>query len=610
MTAPPTIGKSVKPRIKIIAAIVALALLVGGVLWWRSSRDDSTTEQRRVSIGNGLFASGGDATKLVAKPAKVKAEQLAQKWLTKPYDVQVKGGGNLTSPVTLWLPTTAKPGDLAMLASKHPGKAWDYFGPGRGDVRVVAIDGRNYLRATVPHLSIDIGFSPVDWMRDQWRAALSKATANLYVDTSVPKCRDQATAGKLRYGLGVAQKGAITACVGYYENAAELIVKNIKRYPLVVHHKGLKRTKSPTSQLSAAALTKLDDANETTLMSGDTVTLSKALQPGQHATVTTEYNGWTQNMYRVDVAIHAIVQMYEIMRGGKVNYNDIASLVLQSADCTNAIAKATVTDLMSSCFPPQLMEKVAKMGGGVANRTAVVEEFGNGLSTWLVSEASSVLDIAKGNDRAELWLNRHVAPAPGYKLPHTCADYGHGDAIVITKGSVGCAEAIAVGLSYGRDGGNPRYIDAAACAVAHGSKSACTAVTGKWYCYGGEGLTGCKKGDSVIERGIDFLSTFVGTWHTHDMTISIKTAGSGTVEWREEAKSYKATFTYGTTNAVGMATITSSTKQTRGTGYYAFKVGDTYRMTLSEGNTMLTMVNTSDPGDSIAGCGKGVDCGA
>lgn len=592
-----------RPRNKLIAILVAILLLAGGGWWWKN-HDKAEPAPKRVAIGSsGLYAAGPDAAKLTAKPVKrVKTEKLVSERLTKPYDIRVKGD-KLSAPVTLWIPTTAKPGDSVMLASKHPGKPWDYFGSERGDVKVERIDGVNYLRATVPHLSIDIGFSPRDWITDQWKAALNKSTAGVYVDKSIPKCRDQATAGKLGYGLGVAQKGAITACVGYNNDAAELIVKNIKRYPLVAKHPDFKRVKGPASQLAAAALD-FDGSKSTTLMPGDTVTLSKQLEVGRHAQVKTEFNGWTQNMYRVDVSIHALVQMYSIMRGGKADYNDIADIMLQIVDCRNAIHKSAAGEVINSCFSPQIMQKIAKKTGSPVDRAAVVGEFGNGLSTWLVSETTSAIDTIRGGDRATLQLNRHAPKAPKYDLPHRCGEASSGGTVTILENSVSCEEALAVAAAYGRGAAQPRTITSKDCV-----KSGCV-ITGSWKCGTvSEGETECWKGTALIRNGSPVTANFRGTWHTHNMTITVTSGTKGRIDWGETGN-YSATFTYSPFGDTGYARIKSSTMQSPKTNeYYGFKVGASYTMKLD--GYMLSMTNGSDPSDSVAGCGRGheTDCG-
>lgn len=588
---------------RIIAVLAVIALVVGG-LWWKSSRHDDPPK-KWVPISSGVYASGADASRLTARPTKAKLEKLALATLTKPYEVKAKGGDALSSPVTLRLPTTAKPGDVALLASKNPGKPWEYLGPKDGKVTIVTLKGKNYLQATVSHLSIKLGFSPVDWIKDQWNDALVKASGGLKADTSIPKCHDSATAGKLGYGLGVAQKGAITACVGYKNDAAELIVKNVKRYPLTVWHRDLRRTKGPASQLGVAALTKFDAADHTTLMAGDTVVLSKKLDYGKHAEVTTELNSWTRNLYRLDVAMHAVAQMYEAMRG-KVPYGDIANLVLQGVDCTNAINKASVTDLVSACFSPQVMEKLTEKSGVPVDRAAAAGEFANGLSTWLMSEITSVWDVSRG-DRAILWLNRHAPPAPKFKLPHSCGQNDYTGAVTILENSVTCAEALDVAAAYGRGAFQPRTITSKNCDVL--AKKVC-AITGSWKCTTvSEGETECAKGSALIHNGSPIAVSFRGTWHTHNVTITVTSATTGRIDWGEVG-SYSATFAYSVSDDSGLARIKTSTMQKVAPNEYnAFKVGAYYNMKLD--GYLLSMTNTSDPNDGIAGCGNGhqSDCG-
>ena len=587
---------------KLIIFAVVIALVAGGLAWWKFGK--STPQPDRVSIGSGLFAAGPDADELSAKPVKtVKTEKFVSKRLTKPYDVRVKGG-KLSAPVTLWIPTTAKPGDPAMLASKHPGKPWDYFGPERGDVKIERIDGVNYLRATVPHLSIDLGFSPRDWITEQWHNVLRKTTLGIHIDTTPPKCRDQQTAGKLGYGLGVTKQHAVTACVGHHNGAAEVVVKSTKRYSLVVTHPGFKRIGSPAAQLSVAALGKFDTKDRTTLMPGDSVTLSRSLEVGKHGVIKAELDGWTQNLSRVDVAIRAIAQMYELIAtGSKAKYAKIANLVLQSTDCTNAISSGNVADLGSSCFPPDLMEKVAKESKVPVDKTAVATDFGSGLSTWLVSELSS-LETAVGGDRAEIWLNRHASKAPKYTLPHRCGEASSGGTVTILENSVSCEEALAVAAAYGRGAAQPRTITSKDCA-----KDGCV-ITGSWKCTTvSEGETECGKGTALIHNGSPITESFRGTWHTHNFTITITSGTKGRIDWGEVG-SYSATFSYSTLGDDGFARITSSTLQAeKPNEYYKFKVGDYYTMKVD--GYMLTMTNTEDPGDSVGACGRGheSDCG-
>jgi len=247
-------------------------------------------------------------------------------------------------------------------------------------------------------------------------------------------------------------------------------------------------------------------------------------------------------MTRFDIALRSLVEMYDTMTGGgKSKYLQAAQTFLRNADCFNAIKAGNAVEGLSKCFPAKAIEdfkEVFGLKGLILAPTLAIY----GLIDWLITEVSSVIDAAKGNDKAYIGLVR--LEQPKYKLPHECADYGGGDTITIMAGTVSCDEAIEVAMSYNRDSKNPRDITAKDCAGASGKP--CTHFTGTWHCYGGEGLTGCDKGDNKVYRGSVSepaeTSNLAGFYYHQGISATINNDGSGTIEWGCSAGTCRATF--------------------------------------------------------------------
>lgn len=535
-------------RRRLIIVCIILALLAGGIAWWQLSNDDAP---KRRSIGNGILASGPDANKLTANRTTATTEPFVTT-VTDPYDVTVEGElsgqGKLTNPVTLYLPSTAKPGDTVMLASKDPGKPWEYLGPQDG-VKVVTIGDEHYVKATVSHLSIKLGFSPIYWLQERWEESIQKFSGGLLKEIKQPTCNDNITAQNRGYRLRVMQKNVLFGCLDYKNNKGQVRLTNRKGYPVTVWHKGFEVTQKPPFQISVAAMSKLDNAEHTTLMPGETMTVAKAVKPGEEAKIIAEYGRAAQAMTRFDVSIKALAEMYDIMKGGgtKSRYLKAAQVFLQGTDCINAIKAGNIVESVSKCFPASAVDKFKEVFGLEGMILAPVLAI-YGLIDWTTAEISAVIDEAKGDDKAYIGLVRLAQPK--YKLPHQCADYGGGDTVTIMKGTVTCDEAIEVALSYNRDSKNPRDITAKDCAGANGKP--CTHITGTWHCYGGEGLTGCDKGDNKVYRGSiaepqeDYLvdnTPLAGHYYHQGIELTIDKHGNGTIKWACPSKdSCTATF--------------------------------------------------------------------
>lgn len=518
-------------RRKLVIILLTLALVLGGSYWASTFKD--SPPGKRVSIGGGLLAEGQLATELEATPTTAKTEPFVTA-VTDPYEVTVggelSGEGKLAKPVTLYLPTAADPGSLVMLASKDPGKPWEYLGPQDG-VQVIAIGDKHYVKATVSHLSIKLGFSPTNWLQERWEEFIQKFSGGLLKQTEQPKCDDNITAQNRGYRLRVMQKNVLFGCLGYKNDKGQVHLTNRKGYPVTVWHKGFEVTQKPPFQISVAAMSKLDNAEHTTLMPGETMTVAKAVKPGEEAKIIAEFGKTAQSMARFDVALRALVEMYDIMTGGggKGKFLKGAQTFLRNADCFNAIKAGNVVEGLSKCFPAKAIDDFKEVFGLQGMILAPVLAI-YGLLDWTVAEISAVIDSAKGDDKAYIGLVR--LEQPKYKLPHQCADYGNGDTVTIMKGTVTCDEAIEVALSYNRDSKNPRDITAKDCAGASGKP--CTHFTGTWHCSGGEGLTGCDKGENQVYRGSISPPENVnlaGHYYNQGIEVTIDSDGNGTIDW-------------------------------------------------------------------------------
>jgi hypothetical protein len=566
--------------------------LVGGIAWWQLSDDDTP---KRRTIGNGILASGPDTAKLTANRTTTKTAPFVTA-VTDPYDITVEGElsgqGKLAKPVTLYLPTAAKPGSLVMLASKDPGKPWEYLGP-RDGVQVVAIGDKHYVKATVSHLSIKLGFSPANWLQERWEEFIQKFSGGLLKNIEQPKCNDNITAQNHGYRLRVMQKNVLFGCLDYKNDKGQVRLTNRKGYPVTIWHKGFEVTQKPPFQISVAAMSKLDNAEHTTLMPGESMTVAKAVKPGDEAKIIAELGKTAQSMARFAGALRALVEMYDIMKGGggKSKYLKGAQTFLRSADCSNAIKAGNVVEGLSKCFPAKAIDDFKEVFGLEGMILAPVLAI-YGLIDWTAAEISAVIDAAQGDDKAYIGLVR--LEQPKYTLPHQCADYGDGDTITIMKGTVTCDEAIEVALSYNRDSKNPRDITAKDCAGANGTP--CKHFTGTWHCYGGEGLTGCDKGGNQVYRGSISPPeniALAGHYYNQGIEVTIDDNGNGTINWGCPLKSDSsctATFRKMTVDMHSVWVRIASSDYDgpiNGTSSYSFDTA--YQLGIKKGSTVGTI---------------------
>ena len=383
----------------IIAFIAALVMTISGVgyyLWHEGASEQTPplTKATERPIGNDTTATG------TGVPANIKSTRLktpvplTNKSLVRSQGVvqQITPAGPLGAPLTLRfkLQHRVDPKHHAVfVATREDNRhTWTY------PQAKIAKDGRSAtVQAT--HLSdwwpFDIDLDAMT--KDFEDNVLEATTGGMYLNVQQPTCKNEAAAKGDDFGITSSSGNTVYWCFGIEDGVRIVRVINNRSYPLQLSSTNMAVKTKPASQWDARHMGQF--GKWVYLMPGESVTYKVTAQRGQRATINTEFSGYAQSLYNLDVAVEALTTILAKLGGkelkGALKYQAMDKL-LGYRDCANDVVAKNFGGMFVHCFGfKQLSELFGFKAALLAPFTAI-----GSVATWFKSSLNAFGDMWNG----------------------------------------------------------------------------------------------------------------------------------------------------------------------------------------------------------------------
>lgn len=427
------------------SALVVLILVAAGYLYWNSNWS------HRRSIGSGVVAEGKKLSKLHASVAEN---------VTLPYNnpdlitqvgkiYQIGPSGKLPGVTKFTLPFAQKvvvADDELLLAmmAESPTDTWtpvlklDASGKMTAQPAVtLAADG---MSATIQtnHLSLytfikvkigkvaalikNAAGKVVGGIKDVMNMVgqtFNSLTADLFAHAKPPTCTGTTQALTEQYQF-VPDKGKDTVlpCIGMDGNQREVQLTDNRTYPLLIHHPGYTVVDDgPTFRMRLPQLAKLVSGPDTVVFPNETVKFGIDLQPGQSATLSTEFDGTAQNLYSLETALRLALLFLTNLGaetgvaagGGKIVDEmptvDKLDTALNVADCGSLFKDnkdLDFGDVINRCASPEALLTMFGKAGLLLAPIMVVAP----VIAYFKSQFNAIGDLFNSRDRMSVTVTR------------------------------------------------------------------------------------------------------------------------------------------------------------------------------------------------------------
>jgi hypothetical protein len=404
-------------RLSILLTLVValvIGLICGGVF---DNNDHAYSKSSNKSIGAGVAATGKipGSLKATVVPKQSAPYKLVQ-FLSPVIDITPSG--QLPKPITLSLPLSnpVTTGTKVYVAVNATHKSADW------QVRLgkLSADGQS-VRITTDHLSwwqtfiVDPNGTYDEFQKNVVFALTG--VDQILVDAKRPSCKNSSAASNSEYTVSATTKEAIYYCFGSDSNAHTVKVTNRKNYPINVRYSGMAVADRGHTDGVFTRLRKFAGSNTVILFPSDTATFNVDLKRGGQAWLKTDFSGWAEHLYRLDIALEGLVTVAtegkvigaDVVKGEKI-FKLMDSLLSVEA-CQSAVKNDDLLHTLVHCLQPDKLVEFFGLGGaammlGTVSSAATV-------AGWLKGELNSTLDNIRGNDKAYVAISRQL---PGHQV--------------------------------------------------------------------------------------------------------------------------------------------------------------------------------------------------
>ena len=412
----------------IIAVIAAFALLVGTVGYnlWQSNtakKEPALTKATERPIGNSTTATGDGVPTDIKSTRLHVAVPLTDKSLVRSQGAiqQITPGGPLSKPLTLRFKLQHKvnPKHRAVFVAtrENSRQAWSY------QPAVLAKDGTSATVQT-SHLS---DWWPFDLDLDAMIQAfeddvMSATTGGLYMNVQQPTCKNEDEARHDDFSITSSSGDTVYWCFGVEDGDRIVRVINNRAYPLQLTSRNMVVKTKPASQWDARHLGQF--GKWIYLMPGESATYKVTAPRGEKATIDTEFSGYAQSLYNLDVATDALTTI--LAKLGTKQLKDwqkykAMDKLLDYQDCANDVVAKNFGGMFVNCFGfKQLSEVFGFKAALLAPLTAI-----GSVATWFKSSLNAFGDMWNSRSNYSIVVlqapkvNENLKPYIGIWAIHT-----------------------------------------------------------------------------------------------------------------------------------------------------------------------------------------------
>jgi hypothetical protein len=401
-------------KVRVAAVVLVILALVAAGISWYALRDDSKPAAPFVKIGSNVWRGQNDSTDMQATPTKAEGLPYPSKLTSIITPVKITPAGKLTdksgapTQATLRFKLNRKVDptkEPVYVATSETGAApWQLIQP------TISADGW-YAQVTTTHLSAwdVLVANPADIAFD-FAEGLYHGLIGTNESPEKPKCANPPNQAS-GYGASYTNKNTAYVCLNKEGNGAALYMVNRKSYPLTVWRTGnIRVTDKGKTNAKWLNLIPTPGKNKFILWPGDKARFEFAFTPGDSGRVNTEFSGYAQSLYRLDVGLSSlftILDRFGIERPSTHSdkYMEYMKKMLQGRECANAVFnEKDAGAAYAACFPKLAAgDPFGKIGTDIILN---VVKFVNSLRVYIGSEISSLIDSVKHDDQFSVLVGR------------------------------------------------------------------------------------------------------------------------------------------------------------------------------------------------------------
>jgi hypothetical protein len=397
--------------------LVILALIAGGVGWHFLSSDDVKKPEPFVKIGSGVWRAQGDPDRMKAAPIKVNGLPYPSrlKSIITPVEITPSGalgtkdGKPTRATLRFKLNRKVDPAKdfVRVVTSETDTDSWQYITP------TISPDGW-YAEVTTRHLSKwDVLWSTSKDIALDFAKGLYHGLTGTNENPQKPKCGNAPGKGDLSgYAANYTDKNTAYVCLNKEDGGAALYMVNRKSYPLSIWRTdNIKVTdKGETNAKWGNLFSSAPGKNKFILWPGDKARFSFTFKPGDSGRVNTEFSGYAQSLYRLDVGLSSLFTIYSrfgiktpALHSNK--YYRFMKGMLAVRDCANAIYfQKGAGQIYAACFPELAAgDPFGKIGTEIV---LTIVKFCTSLGAYMNSEFRSLVDSFKHDDQFSVLVGR------------------------------------------------------------------------------------------------------------------------------------------------------------------------------------------------------------
>ncbi len=258
--------------------------------------------------------------------------------------------GPLANPITVTVPinTTVSSDQAVVVATAEtPQGPWDFLAGSIGR-------DRRSVSFTTSHFSL-FGIRGVD-VRAQFEAFrkdfLDPLSGSFLAEAQKPRCASEREARGDGYSITSTPSSTLYWCFGMSGDNRILRVVNNRRYPLEVTHPGLPMIAGGDIHLDLRQLSRSISGNMSIIGPREAATFRVSLAPDTRSIVSTQFDGFGQSLYALQVGVQALVNILtRFGQGSKLKSAQITSDLLQANSCTEALRRGPAA-VLGGCFNP------------------------------------------------------------------------------------------------------------------------------------------------------------------------------------------------------------------------------------------------------------------
>lgn len=422
----------------ILLSILFLAVLVGGIAHFAYGLPSSPSAATERPIGANVSVIGNAPEGIKAVVTRESAP-FKMSPLGPMVDITPSGkidGAPLTLRFKLNKRVSAQ--EVLIAVRETPKGEWSLIKP------TVSADGM-FASVTTDHLS---------WWEPYWydiKEALSELhqffntiSSDLFTTAQKPTCANEPAARVEGYSIDSSYKNTLYWCFGIEDGARVLKVVNRKPYALELTHPGLTVKHIDNFNLDFDQLARWGSGTTSILYPFEEEDFNVDVPPGKQAGVFTEYAGFAQSLFQLQVGVEALASVLSLFGATDIGFKDLVTpkglklvlnwmqaLLLDARDCANAMFPPDPAKVFSGCLQPENIVKAFGWKGLILTTFMAVSS----VLGFFRSSYVSLLDLWPGKDKYGIIISRSNTQA--ILATYVGTWYIHGGSMTINADSTG-----------------------------------------------------------------------------------------------------------------------------------------------------------------------------